>query len=116
LAVDSLLGQGGGSREFRELSDEQWHQPLLPPKASTGRPRADDRRTLNGILYVLTTGCRWMEMPKEYGSHKTAWRRLKEWQERGVWEGLWRRQAGRLRLGAVAIDATTVEARKGRRE
>jgi len=110
--------------EFRELSDEQWQfiQPLLPPKASTGRPRADDRRTLNGILYVLTTGCRWMDMPKEYGSHKTVWRRLKEWQERGVWEGLWRRllelgyQAGRLRLGAVAIDATTVEARKGRRE
>jgi transposase len=110
--------------EFRELSEEQWQfiQPLLPPKARTGRPRADDRRTLNGILSVLTTGCRWMEMPKGYGSHKTAWRRLKEWQERGVWEGLWRRllelgdQAGRLRVGAVAIDATPVEARKGGRE
>jgi transposase len=110
--------------ELRELSDEQQQfiQPLLPPKASTGRPRADDRGTLNGILYVLTTGCRWMDMPREYGSHKTAWRRLKEWQERGVWEGLWRRllelgyRAGRLRLGAVAIDATTIEARKGGRE
>jgi transposase len=110
--------------EFRELSDEQWQfiQPLLPQRASTGRPRADDRRTLNGILSVLTTGCRWMEMPKEYGSHKTAWRWLTEWQERGVWEGLWRRllelgyQAGRLRLGAVAVDATTIEARKGGRE
>jgi len=32
---------------------------------------------LNGILYVLTTGCRWMDMPLEYGSYKTAWRRLK---------------------------------------
>jgi transposase len=67
-------------------------------------------------------GCRWMDMPKEYGSHKTVWRRLKEWQERGVWEGLWRRllelgyQAGRLRLGAVAVDATTIEARKGGRQ
>jgi transposase len=47
--------------EFRELSDEQWQfiQRRLPPKASTGRPRADDRRTLNGILYVPVTGCRW---------------------------------------------------------
>lgn len=46
--------------EFRELSQEQWEfiTPLLPPKARTGRPRADDRKTLNGILYVLTTGCR----------------------------------------------------------
>jgi len=51
--------------EFRELSDEEWEliKPLLPPKAKTGRPRADDRRVLNGILYVLTTGCRWMDMP-----------------------------------------------------
>jgi len=47
--------------EFRELSDEQrqFIQPLLPPRACTGRPRADDRRTLNGILYVPVTGCRW---------------------------------------------------------
>jgi transposase len=38
--------------EFRELRDEQWElvQPLLPPRARTGRPRAEDRRTLNGIL------------------------------------------------------------------
>jgi len=94
--------------EFRELSDEQWQfiQPLLPLRARTGRPRADDRRTLNGILYVLVTGCRWMDMPKEYDSHKMAWRRLLEL---GY-------QAGRLRLGAVAVDATTIEARKGGRE
>jgi transposase len=53
--------------ELRELSDEQrrFIQPLLPPRARTGRHRADDRRTLNGILYLLTTGCRWMDMPKE---------------------------------------------------
>jgi len=95
---------------------------MLPPHAGTGRPRAADMRTINGILYVLVTGCRWMDMPKEYGSHKTAWRRLKEWQERGVWEGLWQRllelvyQVGRLKLGAVAIDATTVDARTGGKE
>jgi transposase len=47
--------------EFHELSDEEWEiiEPLLPPKAKVGRPRADDRMVLNGILYVLTTtGCR----------------------------------------------------------
>jgi transposase len=56
--------------EFGELSDEQWRfvQPLLPPRARTGRPRTEERKTLNGILYVLTTGCRWMDMPREYGS------------------------------------------------
>ena len=56
--------------EFRVLSDEQWQfiQPLLPPKARTRRPRADHRRTLGGILYLLTTGCRWVDISREYGS------------------------------------------------
>ena len=74
--------------EFRELSDFEWGiiKPLLPPRSRVGRPRADDRRIINGILYFLTTGCRWMDMPPEYGSYKTAWRRLKRWQDEGVWE------------------------------
>jgi len=63
--------------EFHELSDYEWEviKPLLPPRSRVGKPRADDRRIINGILYVLTTGCRWMDMPLEYGSYKTAWRR-----------------------------------------
>ncbi len=53
------------------LTDEQWERirPLLPPPARTGRPRADDRKVLNGILYVLRTGCAWKEMPQEYGAY-----------------------------------------------
>jgi transposase len=39
------------------------------------RPRADDRMVLNGILYVLTTGCRWCDMPAEYGSEGEGLRR-----------------------------------------
>jgi len=59
--------------EFREISDYEWEviRPFLPPRSRVGRPRADDRMVLNGILYVLTTGCRWCK----YGSYKTAWRR-----------------------------------------
>jgi len=45
---------------------------------------------LNGILYVLTTGCRWMDMPLEYGSYKTAWKRLKKWQEMSIWDRIFR--------------------------
>ena len=73
--------------EFRGLSDEEWEliKPLLSPKAKTGRPRADDRRVLNSILYVLTTGCRWMDMPPKYGHYSTAFRRLKHWQTQGIW-------------------------------
>ena len=44
-----------GRMRSTELTDEQWENlaPLLPPRRSRGRPRADDRKTLNGILYVL---------------------------------------------------------------
>jgi transposase len=52
--------------EFRELSDEQWKfiRPHLPPQPITGRKRADDRKVINGILFVLITGCRWGDMPE----------------------------------------------------
>jgi len=78
--------------EFRELSDFEWDvvRPFLPPRSRVGRPRADDRMVLNGILYVLTTGCRWMDMPLEYGSYKTAWKRLKKWQEMSIWDSIFK--------------------------
>lgn len=101
--------------EFHELSDEEWEiiEPLLPPKAKVGRPRADDRMVLNGILYVLTTGCRWMDMPLEYGSYKTAWRRLKRWQDEGVWDRILKELASIVEHKEVSVDSSTVEAKKG---
>jgi transposase len=107
--------------EFRELGDDEWEliRPLLPPKARTGRPGADDRVVLNGILYVLLTGCRWMDMPVRYGHYSTAFRRLKRWQEEGVWFRILEALAskgystGRLSLDGVSVDSAAVEARKG---
>jgi transposase len=60
------------------LTDKQWDFicPFLSPPARTGRPRADDRRTIEGILYILITGCRWQDLPREYGAPTTVWRRL----------------------------------------
>ena len=77
-----LLGVGKmATATSTELTDAQWQLllPLLPPKATTGRPRADDRRTLNGILWVLRTGARWADMPREYGAPSTAHVRLQTW-------------------------------------
>lgn len=74
-----------------DLTDKEWSilAPLMPPKASTGRPRNDDQKTLNGILYVLSTGCRWEDLPPErYGSGKTCWLRFKDWREKGLWNAI----------------------------
>jgi transposase/heme-degrading monooxygenase HmoA len=75
------------------LTDEQWERiwPLLPVtiRGGVGRPRANDRRTLDGVLYVLRSGCRWRDLPRSYGSPVTCWRRFSEWEASGVWERVW---------------------------
>ena len=52
-----------------ELTNTQWAriQPRLPKPKRRGRPWADDRQTINGILWVLRSGARWKDMPREYG-------------------------------------------------
>jgi transposase/quinol monooxygenase YgiN len=105
------------------LSDAQWERvrSLLPPGKREGRPRADDRRTLDGILYVLRTGCRWQDLPDEYGSGVTCWRRLTQWEDDGTWERLWRvfletlDASGRLAWAQALLTGSCVPSRRGAR-
>ncbi len=105
-----------------DLTDAQWEliSPLLPPPKSRGRRRADDRRTFNGILWVLRSGARWQDMPRRFGSDSTCHRRLQEWQHIGVWERIWTPgtldEAGKLEWGQAFMDATFVPAKKGARQ
>jgi transposase/quinol monooxygenase YgiN len=73
------------------LTDSLWAAviPQLPARGARGRPRADDRRTLDGILYVLRTGCRWRDLPPCYGDPVTCWRRFTRWESDGTWERIW---------------------------
>ncbi|MBA4116296.1 MAG: IS5 family transposase [Rubrobacter sp.] len=85
------------------VTDELWEaiEPLLPeepPKPNGGRPRVDDRAALTGIIFVLKSGIPWEMLPQEMGcgSGMTCWRRLKEWNEAGVWGRLHRKLLDRL--------------------
>jgi len=85
------------------VTDELWEvvEPLLPeepPKPKGDRPRVDDRAALTGILFVLKSGIPWEMLPQEMGcgSGMTCWRRLKEWNEAGVWEELHHKLLDRL--------------------
>jgi putative transposase len=62
---------------FHEIDDVLWEsiEPYLPPKKSPiGRPRANMRKSFNGILYVVMTGCTWKDVPRRYGSKSTVHR------------------------------------------
>ncbi|HEY8773827.1 MAG TPA: IS5 family transposase, partial [Gaiellaceae bacterium] len=106
------------------VDDELWEliQPLLPRRTRRyrhpGRRRLDDRCVLNGILFVLTTGIAWQRLPRElgFGSGMTCWRRLRDWQQAGVWQQLHEqllarlRRSGRLDLSRAVCDSATLRA------
>jgi len=76
---------------------------------------------LNGILFVLTTGIAWQRLPRElgFGSGMTCWRRLRDWQQAGVWQQLHEqllarlRRSGRLDLSRAVCDSATLRALLG---
>jgi len=85
------------SKNLYRVSDALWSkiQPLLPKHVNThrfggGRPRADDRRCMDAIFFVLRTGCQWGALDATgICSHSTAHDRFQEWRAAGVFERLW---------------------------
>ena len=106
------------------VSDELWEliEPLIPkvPRRHRfpGRKRIDDRKVLTGILFVLRTGIPWEYLQQEMGcgSGVTCWRRLREWQQAGVWQRLHElllaklREAKLIDWSRAAIDSSHVRA------
>jgi transposase len=105
------------------VSDELWAlvEPLIPKVERRyrfpGRRRIDDRKVLTGILFVLQTGipCEYLAQEMGCGSGMTCWRRLREWQEAGVWQRLHelllaKLQAERIDWSRAVIDSSHVRA------
>ena len=72
-----------------ELSDEQWWKvaDLVPGKeGDPGRSGDDNRRFVNGVLWVLRSGAHWHDLPPRYGKYKSVHKRFTRWAKAGVWE------------------------------
>jgi len=71
----------------------KWLEPQLPPRPPAlkgGRPWVDDFKCLLGIIWVLKTGARWRDIPKELGvSPLSCWRRHAVWSGEGLWQAAW---------------------------
>ena len=108
------------------VDDDLWAriEPLIPkqrPRRGPGRRPVDDRKVLCGILFVLYTGIRWEWLPAElgFGCGMTCWRRLRDWNNAGVWQRLHEvllaelRAADKLDLSRAVVDSSHIRALKG---
>ena len=107
-----------------QLTDEQWLLiedlfPVRRMKVVGGRPPIPPRPCLEGILWVLSSGARWKDLPTYFPSPATCWRRLREWTQSGIFQIAWRRLLRRLdglkslRLDEAMADGTFSPAKKG---
>jgi putative transposase len=102
-----------------DLTDEQYAlvEPFLPPPKKMGRPPADLRAVLNGILYLVRTGCQWRLLPKDFPPWSTVHTWYRRWRKDGTWERIHEalRQQVRRRAGrdpsprASAADSQSVK-------
>ncbi len=109
---------------FREIDDDLWaiiktHLPAQKPHI--GRPRTDPRAMFNGILYVLTTGCTWHDVPRKYGTKSTVHRYHLELCENGVYQAIFLDllhsgyEIRKIDLTHCSTDTKDIPAKKGDR-
>jgi putative transposase len=93
------------------VPEDLWDQFVLPllrrhdPEPRMGRPRINQRKALDGIIYVMRTGCQWNVLPREFGSDSSVHRTYQRWVRLGIFQKLWAAlaQYGR-KLGMVDFD------------
>ncbi len=123
LRARYMLGLGGFPMPVAPLPDEFWRivESFMPsPKTNPkgGRPRSPDRACLAGIIFVLRTGIPWEMLPQELGcgSGMTCWRRLRDWQEAGIWQLIhfaildWLARSERIDWSRAVVDGSSIRA------
>lgn len=106
------------------LTDQQWSLisdlfPDRPVSPHGGRPRVSSRACFEGILWVLRSGARWKDLPSQFPSYATCWRRFAKWSAEGLWDLALSRllealdARGRIDWDEGFADATFASAKKG---
>jgi transposase len=109
------------------LTDAQWKKialllPKPPRHRKGGRPWIESRPVLEGFLWILRSGARWQDLPEKDPHPSTCWRRLRDWEERGVWLQIWRaflselNERQQLKWSESFLDGSFAPAKKGARK
>ena len=95
-----------------ELTDDEWAriEQLLPGKAGDpGRHGEDNRRFVNGVIWIARSGAPWRDLPERYGEWNSVFQRFNRWSKAGVWKKVFEalRMPG---LEILMIDSTVIRA------
>jgi transposase len=102
---------------YLALSDSQWDELKdIFPVNTFGRPQKhSNRRIFEALRYLLHTGCRWSEIPKNFPPKSTVFLRFQKWAREGVFTKLKRHLRRDLpETGLYFLDSTIKSAKKGR--
>ncbi len=94
------------------LTDKQWRMiaPILPGKpGDRGRSGFDNRKSLEGMIWVLRTGAPWRDMPSEFGNWNSVYRRFRRWSDKGVFERIFETTQGELDMQSTQIDGSFIK-------
>lgn len=105
---------------FISQSQYDWLAAKLPEPVNKTKRVTPNNELLNGILFVLKTGCRWQDIPASICQHGYAscWRRLNFWRKRGQLKLVWQHilvildREGKLDLSLGNLDGTLVQSPK----
>ena len=94
------------------LKDNQWERsaPLLPGKeGDPGRSGEDNRRFLEGVLWLVRTGAPWRDLPPHFGKWGSVWKRFKRWADKGVFKRIFNELSGDPDFEYAFVDGTIIK-------
>ena len=94
------------------LNDEQWERiaPLLPGKeGDPGRSGKDNRRFLEGVLWLVRTGAPWRDLPPHFGKWGSVWKRFRRWADKGVFERIFEELSADPDFEYALVDGTIIK-------
>ncbi len=97
---------------WRILNDEQWKRiaPILPGKVGDpGRSGNDNRRFLEGVLWIARTGSPWRDLPDDFGNWFSVWKRFRRWALKGVFKKIFKSLSGDPDFEYAMIDGTIIK-------